>query len=214
MRGLVSKEKYLYYDPLFRYPNTRIGFYDKIFSTEYTDCIKYKFEFHPIFSTIERKIRSKISNENPSKNIVYIGSFSLSRVLLISKIRKLYKSDLQNSFYLFNPYFFRNFSLFKINFIKDKINIDKRLEIYSKANYILSIEEPGQWCWTARIADCLALNMKILTTSPYINEWKEHGIKNVFGIFEKKENMIFNDNKIKEHLLLNFNGWISKILSK
>ncbi|MDB4816220.1 hypothetical protein OAH24_02350 [Gammaproteobacteria bacterium] len=170
-KNFISKTLILY-DPHFRFPDSKIEFFDSIFSTELNECQVFGWSYQGLFSSFYNP-KDDIQNCTKDYFISFIGAFSFLRLFHLIKIQiRLLNKSKNNLFILVTNFAFKDFYFFGIKITKHHVNIHQRKQTILDSNYILSIEEPGQWGWTGRIADTVCLGGKLISNSNYLDEWK------------------------------------------
>lgn len=211
---VFNKRILVLYDPLFRYPETITDGYNKIFSTEMNECMERDFEYLSLFSVFFDEEDSYEQNNN-IYFCSFIGTFSIVRLLQLIKINlKLRKLKKNKIFVLISRFFPRKFKLFGVIFSNRIIDISERKKIILNSEFVLSLEEPGQWSWTGRIGDTICLGGRIVSNSKYVNEWRSvKGFKGlpVFTLQESIDQTELNDSCFNKNVF-DIDRWIKRIL--
>lgn len=185
---------YYNFDPLTEYPNliSNLKYFNKKFTFEYNDSIKFKLNFRPLFYVDEYKDL----NQNSQKrryDIVFIGSAHTDRYIVGEKIREI--ADRQNMksyfyYYAMGRLAFRlkkmidknlkQFDITKVSF--DKLNHNQIIDFYKKTKSVLDINKPFQNGLTIRTFEVLASGRKLITTNSDIKNYPFYNPNNILVI--------------------------------
>ncbi|MBK7627814.1 MAG: hypothetical protein IPJ16_11610 [Bacteroidales bacterium] len=173
----------------------RIRLFDKIFTFDIYDSLKYNIEYLPNFYfNVTDSQKNEIVND-----LSFIGKFSPERLLIIDRLVPHISEKNIKYFFLLRPsfkmsfhnyYFYRllkylkinnrwvinyisifeaNSMILKRNFIKsDNLSFEEAQKTMQNSNVILDLPYSDQTGYTHRIIAALANGKKILTTNPGI----------------------------------------------
>lgn len=184
---------YYNFDPLTEYPNLieNLKYFDKKFTFEYNDSIKFNLNFRPLFYLDEYK--SLNQNTQPQYDIVFIGSAHTDRYIVGEKIRAVAdRLNLRSYFYYYamGKIAFRlkkiidkslkQFDITKVSF--DKLNHEQIIDFYKKTKSVLDINKPFQNGLTIRTFEVLASGRKLITTNLDIKNYPFYCPDNILVI--------------------------------
>ncbi|MBL7879952.1 MAG: hypothetical protein JNN23_08840 [Chryseobacterium gambrini] len=185
---------YYNFDPLTEYPNLieNLKYFDKKFTFEYNDSVKYNISFRPLFYVDEYKSLQQYS-QKPEYDIVFIGSAHTDRYIVGEKIRVMAdRLNLKSYFYYYamGRIAFRlkkmidknlkQFDITKVSF--DKLNHHQIIDFYRKTKSVLDINKPFQNGLTIRTFEVLASGRKLITTNSDIKNYPFYCPENILVI--------------------------------
>ncbi len=185
---------YYNFDPLKEYPVliSNLKYFDKKFTFERNDALKYGLSFRPLFYLNEYKcLTSDISDLN--YDLIFIGSAHTDRYIVGENVKSLAeKLKLKCFFYYYamGRIAFRlrkivdkelkQFDNKKLNFTK--LNHHEIIDYYKQAKSVLDINKPFQNGLTMRTFEVLASGRKLITTNSDIKNYPFYNANNIFII--------------------------------
>lgn len=152
--------------------------FDKIFSFDFEDSNKYKFNYLPLFYTNE----IQPVNGNEIIDYLLIGIFNQERYNYSIHLKSLCKkNNLIFKSYIYIPfgYYLKNVIFhkkFKINSIRDikfrSLNRKNLLKLYANSKVFVDISSPKQTGLSMRVIEAYGMNKKILTANQFIKQDK------------------------------------------
>ncbi len=188
---------YYNFDPLTEYPNliSNLKYFDKKFTFEYNDSVKYNLNFRPLFYLDEYENLSQ-NQSLPEYDIVFIGSAHTDRYIVGEKIKAIADQlKLRSYFYYYamGRFTFRlkkiidknlkQFDIDKVSF--DKLNHEQIIDFYKKTKSVLDINKPFQNGLTIRTFEVLASGRKLITTNFDIKNYPFYTPDNILVIDRK-----------------------------
>ncbi|MDQ0595359.1 hypothetical protein QFZ37_003728 [Chryseobacterium ginsenosidimutans] len=185
---------YYNFDPLSEYPNliSHLKYFDKKFTFEYSDSVKYNIGFRPLFYLDEYKNLSQ-DHQSLEYDVVFIGSAHTDRYVVGEKIKSVVdKLNLKSYFYYYamGRVAFRlkkiidkslkQFDITKVSF--DKLNHHQIIDFYRKTKSVLDINKPFQNGLTIRTFEALASGRKLITTNSDIKNYPFYCQDNILVI--------------------------------
>ncbi len=187
------------YDAVSEYPKflKLYSWFDKNFTFEPKDALKYNLHFRPLFFLEDYKTEESFSS--PKYDIVFIGSVHTDRYLIGEKIREIGNDlNLKTFFYYYSPsktafvlrkIFDRNLKKFDIRKVSfKKLKHSEITEIYRNTVSVLDINKPFQYGLTMRTFETLISGKKLLTTNSDIENYPFYNPENI---------LILNRNDLK-----------------
>ncbi|GAA5095976.1 hypothetical protein GCM10023210_29290 [Chryseobacterium ginsengisoli] len=184
---------YYNFDPLTEYPNliSNLKYFDKKFTFEYNDSVKFNIGFRPLFYLDEYKDLKQ--NSHPDYDIVFIGSAHTDRYIVGENIRTIAdKLNLKSYFYYYamgriafrlKKIIDKNLKQFDINKVSfDKLNHQQIIDFYKKTKSVLDINKPFQNGLTIRTFEVLASGRKLITTNSDIKNYPFYCPNNILVI--------------------------------
>lgn len=193
---------YYNFDPLTEYPNliSNLKYFDKKFTFEYNDSVKFNLNFRPLFYVDDYNCLS-LKPQKPEYDIVFIGSAHTDRYIVGENVRAV--ADRQNMksyfyYYAMGKVAFRlkklidknlkQFDITKVSF--DKLNHFQIIDFYKKTKSVLDINKPFQNGLTIRTFEVLASGRKLITTNSDIKNYPFYNPENILVI--DRENIVLN----------------------
>lgn len=157
-------------------------YFDNCLSFDSDDCIKYGFNFRPLFfiKTYEKKL---VRNSKLYKyDFAFIGSVHSDRAKILNQLKRCFESDnLTYFYYLYVPgklmLFLRtlldkDFRELKKKFVHLKpLSKEIASKVLSDTNYVIDINHPKQVGLTMRTLEMLGSHRRLLTTNSHIREY-------------------------------------------
>lgn len=184
---------YYNFDPLTEYPNliSNLKYFDKKFTFEYNDSVKFNIGFRPLFYLDEYKDLKQ--NSHLDYDIVFIGSAHTDRYIVGENIRTIAdKLNLKSYFYYYamgriafrlKKIIDKNLKQFDINKVSfDKLNHQQIIDFYKKTKSVLDINKPFQNGLTIRTFEVLASGRKLITTNSDIKNYPFYCPNNILVI--------------------------------
>ena len=204
-----------------------IKYFDKCFTFDPEDALKYNFIFRPLFFTSDVGCNESL---HVKYDISFVGTGHSDRVEIIEKIK--HQCEIMGiSYFLYlylqSPlvyYFYKILKLKKFKNIKKRyfnykpLTYDDYIDISESSNVIIDIEHPRQKGLTMRTIEMLGKEKKLITTNSNIKKYDFYDENNIF-IIERNNPVInkkFFENKyekLPEHLYYKYeiNGWLEDI---
>ncbi len=185
---------YYSFDALAEYPKllNHLSFFDKKFTFEYQDAVRYGLKFRPLFYLDEYRNPAK-AKDNNNYDIVFIGSAHTDRYLIGEQVKKhAGKLGLQCFFYYyamgkiaFNlkkilDHHLKQFDTGKLSF--EKLTHKQIINYYENSISVLDINKPFQNGLTIRTFEVLASGRKLITTNSDIKNYPFYNPNNIFII--------------------------------
>ncbi|SHE34748.1 hypothetical protein SAMN05443633_10149 [Chryseobacterium arachidis] len=185
---------YYNFDPLTEYPNliSHLKYFDKKFTFEYNDSVKFNLSFRPLFYLEEYKNLNQ-NNRSSEYDVVFIGSAHTDRYIVGEKIRAAAdRLNLNSYFYYYamGRIAFRlkklidknlkQFDIDKVSF--DKLNHHQIIDFYKKTKSVLDINKPFQHGLTIRTFEVLASGRKLITTNADIKNYPFYCPNNILVV--------------------------------
>ncbi|AZA88399.1 lipopolysaccharide biosynthesis protein [Chryseobacterium shandongense] len=185
---------YYNFDPLKEYPEliSHLTYFDKKFTFEYNDSVKYNLNFRPLFYLDEYE--NPDNQIQPSQyDLVFIGSAHTDRYVVGEKVRTVADGlNLRSYFYYYamGRIAFRlkkmidknlkQFDISKVSF--NKLNHQQIIDFYKKTKAVLDINKPFQNGLTIRTFEVLASGRKLITTNSDIRNYPFYNSDNILVI--------------------------------
>lgn len=206
-----------------------LSFFDRKFTFDRFDAIRYKLTFRPLFYASEYANVNQLDNSNYKYDLSFIGTAHSDRYNIS---QKLYEWCEKFNLKMYNFYFSPSETLFKYNklinknfknFEKQKISFkslthSEIIEIYKNSKAILDINHPDQNGLTMRTFETLGAGRKLVTTNADIISYPFYNENNVLIIDRhnpKLEDDFFNK-EFKEiessiYFSMSLKGWIKEL---
>jgi hypothetical protein len=166
--------------------------FDKCFTFDHADALKYNLNFRPLFYSDKFEELSN-NNMNYKYKLLFVGTAHSDRHKIVSQIATWCKSNNMSYFiyyyiqswlvFLYKYFFdstFKKVSFFDMNF--SSLSIDRVLELYSQAEIILDVNHPFQTGLTMRTFEALGAEKKLITTNSAIKEYNFYNENNIYII--------------------------------
>lgn len=208
------------------HPITILKYFDKKFTFDPEDALKYKINFRPLFYLDAFKKTTQLSQ---SYDILFLGTAHSDRYRISSLIKEwAHKNSLVcfcyyymhgKLVYFYKKLFDKTFKEFKYNQLSFKsLNINQIIALYQRSHVILDINHPHQKGLTMRTFEAIGAKRKLITTNKEIFKYPFYNENNFFIIdredvklnleFFKREYMEL-DSKLYEKFSLE--GWLYNI---
>lgn len=179
------------------------SYFDKISSFDRKDCLKYSFEFLPLFYSDEYKPDSSIK-----KDISVYGAFFAhsDRLKIINKIAP----QTENGFYYvyisskiqYLKYKFQKLKNHQIHLTTKSIKEHENIKNMQKSTCILDIQHPSQTGLTIRTIEAIGCHKKIITTNGDIVNYDFYDPDNIL-VIDRDKPLIPQNFLKKEYRTLN-----------
>lgn len=178
------------------------SYFDKIYSFDRKDCLKYGFEFLPLFYSDEYKADSSVK-----KDISVYGAFFAhsDRFKIINKIA----SQTENGFYYvyipskiqYLKYKFQKLKNCQIHLTTKSMKEYENIKNMQKSSCILDIQHPSQTGLTIRTIEAIGCQKKIITTNEDIVNYDFYNSDNIL-VIDREKPLIPQDFLKKEYRTL------------
>jgi len=193
IRFLNPEVEMIYYnfDPLKEYPVliSNLEYFDKKFTFERSDSVRYGLSFRPLFYLDEYKLL--VSNIPMDYDIVFIGSAHTDRYIVGEQVRSVAE---ELKFKCFFYYYAMGKIAFRLRKIVDKelkqfenkklcfakLSHHQIIDYYRRTKSVLDINKPFQDGLTIRTFEVLASGRKLITTNSDIKNYPFYNPKNIF----------------------------------
>lgn len=185
------------------HPITILKYFDRKFTFDSDDSVKYKVNFRPLFFLDGYKY---IKNSPPSQskyNLLFLGTAHSDRYRISSMFVDYCSQNGLTSFcyyfmhgrlvYLYKKIFdhsFKEFDYKKLSF--KSLTTQQILELYKDSDVILDINHPGQRGLTMRTFESIGAGKKLITTNSEIKKYSFYNPSNILVI--ERENIQFYKN--------------------
>ncbi len=203
-----------------------LEYFDKKFTFDSNDAIKYKINFRPLFY-IDKY--GEIINKKIKYDLLFLGTAHSDRYKISDNIVNwCLENNLSSYAYYFMPsrlvFFFKSlfdasfksFDYKKLSF--KSLNIDDIINLYEESSVILDINHPDQNGLTMRTFEALGAGKKIITTNPEIKKYPFYNENNIYVIDREgvKLNKSFFESPFVEieedlHNNMSLTGWLKAI---
>lgn len=197
LRNAFKGAEFVYYawDSIQNFPviSNFVHIFDRSYSFDMLDCVKYGMDFLPLFYLDKRmKKQEKMYDYSIIMTVYPTKVKKLKDVLsLLPKDVTAFKYLLIKSklfYFYFKIFYFRLFKDFKMKDFKfKKISLDKTHEIFASSRAVIDIPLDNQHGLTMRTFEALSLGCKLVTTNKYIKNYDFYNKRNVF-IFGEDSN--------------------------
>lgn len=205
-----------------------LNYFDKKFTFDNEDAIRYKMNFRPLFFAKDYGILNAGKKEFIN-DLAFIGTAHSDRYSISEKSKKwCEKHHLKMFAFYFSPSKtlfrfkkitdkeFKNFDEKKISF--KSLTHNKIVNIYKNTKVILDINHPGQNGLTMRTFETLGAGRKLITTNPKVKAYPFYDSQNIYVI--ERESIQFDEDffktdfkemnsEIRESMSLK--GWIQEV---
>jgi hypothetical protein len=183
-----------------KHPITILKYFNKKFTFDSDDAIKYGINFRPLFYLDQYK-DVKSEKRNIKYDLLFLGTAHSDRYEVSQKVIKWSENNGFKSFcyyfihsrllYFYKKKFDKTFNKFdykKLSFKSlTKLEI---LELYKETNVILDINHPGQKGLTMRTFEALGAGKKLITTNEEIKKYPFYNPKNIYVI--NRDNIVLD----------------------
>ncbi len=174
-----------------RHAITILKYFDKKFTFDSDDAVKYNINFRPLFFLDAYKNVKDNTNQNVEYDLLFLGTAHSDRYNISNKLVNLCKINGLKTFcyyfmhgrlvYFYKRIFdktFKEFDYKKLSFTSLKLN--EILTLYKKSNVILDINHPGQKGLTMRTFESIGSEKKLITTNSEIIKYQFYNPNNIF----------------------------------
>lgn len=210
------------------HPTTILKYFDKKFTFDSDDAIKYNINFRPLFYLDSYKSIKQEKNER-IYDLLFLGTAHSDRYEISTKVIKWSENNGLKCFYYYFMhsrlvYFykkkydetFKKFDYKKLSF--KSLTKNEILELYKKTNVILDINHPQQKGLTMRTFEALGAGKKLITTNSEISKYCFYNTNNIYiicreevildkGFFESKYEEVDQELYYKASI----EGWLHSI---
>jgi hypothetical protein len=209
------------------HPTTILKYFDRKFTFDSNDAIKFKINFRPLFFLDKYKNLKNAINLKPKYNLLFLGTAHSDRYNISSEIAFWCKKNNLTSYcfyymhgrlvYFYKKFFDKSFKEFDFKRLSFKsLSVDRILEFYKDSDVILDINHPGQKGLTMRTFESVGACKKLITTNDEIIKYSFYNPKNILVIDRnniKIDKRIF-DTKYEEidsetYKKMSIDGWIN-----
>lgn len=212
-----------------KHPISILKYFDKSFTFDTSDAIKYGINFRPLFFIEQYENLNNGNSIDIKYDVLFIGTAHSDRYIISKKIINTCRSyDLKSFTYyyihgrlvfLFKKLFDVSFKKFKYKDLRFKsLDTNDILDLYKLSSTILDINHPGQIGLTMRTFEALGAGKKLITTNSEISKYPFYDENNI-SIINREEPTVrldffqsnFNpiDKAIKD--TMSINGWINDL---
>lgn len=180
------------------HPITILKYFDRIFTFDSDDAVKYKINFRPLFYLDGYKYIKNSSSLQSKYNLLFLGTAHSDRYKISSTLVDYCNQNRLSSFcyyymhgrlvYLYKKIFdhsFKEFDYKKLSFTS--LNTKQILELYKDSDVILDINHPGQKGLTMRTFESIGAGKKMITTNIEIKKYSFYNPNNIHVI--ERENI-------------------------
>lgn len=173
----------------------RLPFFDKVFSFEKIDCIKFGFSFLPLFFCDRFTTEG---NTPVNRQLYFYGSYHSDRYLLM---RAFKDQCINNGIQLISDLYIKFIDRIRIRnldptlYIKKKISFNEIAEKSRNSNAIIDIHEEFQHGLSMRVIECLGMKKKIVTTNSDIVN---------YDFFNESNTLVLDRDKVDSCQLIDF----------
>lgn len=211
------------------HPITILKYFDRIFTFDSDDAVKYKINFRPLFYLDGYKYVKNSSPLQPKYNLLFLGTAHSDRYKISSTLVDYCNQNGLTSFcyyymhgrlvYLYKKIFDHSFKEFDYKRLSFKsLTTQQILELYKDSDVILDINHPGQKGLTMRTFESIGAGKKMITTNIEIKKYSFYNPNNIHVI--ERENIQFSksffetnyeDISIEAYNRMSIEGWINCI---
>lgn len=225
---------YYTYDSFKNNPNglSILPFFDRKFTFDKDDSVKYNLSFRPLFFASEYGTVSEQVNQSFEYDLSFIGTAHSDRYSISQEVSIWCE---QFGFRMFNFYYSPSKILFNLKKLTDKnfVRFDRNKisfkslthkeinSIYKKSRAILDINHPGQNGLTMRSFETLGAGRKLITTNETIKSYPFYNSSNIFVIdrqnvkletdFFRREFKKIDDDV---YFSMSLEGWLMELFDK
>lgn len=173
-----------------------LKYFDKKFSFDNFDAIKFNLNFRPLFFMDEYDELNGSKNEVIKQDLLFLGTAHSDRYRISSEaVAWCNENNLKAYAYYFMPSrlvfifksifdtSFKGFEYRKLSF--SSLSILDIIALYKQSSVILDVNHPGQKGLTMRTFEALGAGKKLITTNPDIKKYSFYNEKNIFIIDRK-----------------------------
>jgi hypothetical protein len=209
------------------HPITILKYFDRKFTFDSDDAVKYKIKFRPLFFLDGYKYIKNSSQLKSKYNLLFLGTAHSDRYKISSALVDYCNQNGLTSFcyyymhgrlvYLYKKIFdhsFKEFDYKKLSFTS--LNTKQIFDLYKNSDVILDINHPGQRGLTMRTFESIGAGKKMITTNIEIKKYSFYNPNNILVI--ERENIQFSksffetnyeDISIEAYNRMSIEGWIN-----
>ncbi|MFD2938843.1 hypothetical protein [Flavobacterium notoginsengisoli] len=177
----------------YSHPIKILKYFDKKFTFDPNDAIKFGLNFRPLFYLDVYKKLTPEADEKFIYDLLFIGTAHSDRYIISNKIaRWCEENNLSSYFYYFihgrlvyfyKKQFDKSFKMFDFKKLTFKsLKTEEILKLYKVSNVILDINHPGQKGLTMRTFEAIGARKKIITTNSEIKKYTFYNSNNIYVI--------------------------------
>ncbi|MDQ6529604.1 hypothetical protein [Flavobacterium sp. LHD-85] len=182
---------------------TILNYFDKKFSFDSSDAVKYGLEFRPLFYLDFYKNIGSISNSDISNDLLFLGTAHSDRYKISNSVANWCTENKLKSFcyyymqgklvYFYKKMFdktFKEFDYKKLSF--SSLTPVDLSEYYKKSKVVLDINHPGQKGLTMRTFEAIGAKRKIITTNAEVQKYTFYNSNNIL-IIDRENSQLEKD---------------------
>ena len=205
-----------------------LKFFDRKFTFDTKDSIKYSIGFRPLFFIDEYK---NILSQKTAKryDTLFIGTAHSDRYIISDTISEWCKKNSFKSYsfyymhslfvYVYKRLFEKGFEKVKLSKLSFKsASLDRIMNLYAESTIIVDIQHPNQSGLTMRTFEAIGAKKKLITTNQEILRYSFYNDNNILVIDRNniilKKDFFKNDVEeisIEHYNLMSIDGWITEI---
>ncbi len=175
------------------HPTKILKYFDKKFTFDPNDAIKYNLKLRPLFYLDNYKNLKTKEIDVYKYDLLFLGTAHSDRYRIGNEVVNWCNQNSLMTFcyyymygrlvYFYKNFFdktFKEFDYKKLSF--KSLTSAEILNLYSMSNVILDINHPGQKGLTMRTFEAIGARKKIITTNSEIKKYKFYNSKNIFVI--------------------------------
>jgi hypothetical protein len=175
------------------HPTTILKYFDKKFTFDSDDALKFDINFRPLFYLDGYKKLKSIQEKVTEYDLLFLGTAHSDRYRISDFIVNWCNKNALKSFcyyymygkmvYFYKRIFdktFKEFDFKKLSF--KSLNTKQILDLYAKSNVILDINHPGQKGLTMRTFETIGAGKKMITTNSEVKKYPFYNQNNIFVI--------------------------------
>lgn len=209
------------------HPITILKYFDRKFTFDSYDAVKYKINFRPLFFLDGYKYIKNSSPFQSKYNLLFLGTAHSDRYKISSILVDYCNQNGLTSFcyyymhgrlvYLYKKIFDHSFKEFDYKRLSFKsLTTQQILELYKDSDVILDINHPGQKGLTMRTFESIGAGKKMITTNIEIKKYSFYNPNNILVI--ERENIQFSksffetnyeDISLEAYNRMSIEGWIN-----
>ena len=151
-----------------------VSFFDKIYTFDFKDSEKYKFNYLPLFYLDDIAPTS----QECDIDLLFVATNTSARMDFLKRLKPFCnEKNLNLCYYLVNPTSSIISDFFKGNIYYNYKDIrilplsrKKLIELYNRSKVFVDITSPYQTGLSMRIIECYGMNKKLLSSNKYISE--------------------------------------------
>lgn len=179
------------------HPLNILHYFDRKFTFDSDDALKYKINFRPLFFLDGYKSIKNLAPLQSKYNLLFLGTAHSDRYGISKEVINYCDQNRLTSFcyyymhgklvYLYKKIFdksFKDFDFKKLSF--KSLTTQQILELYKNSDVILDINHPGQKGLTMRTFESIGACKKMITTNIEIKKYSFYNPNNIFVIDREK----------------------------